>query len=48
MHRHGLDALAILDRGPALGEDVAGDVPQRLSDGLLRPQPRLVTHATVI
>ena len=48
VHRDGLDALAVLDRGPALGEDVAGDVPQRFSDRLLRPQSRLVTHATVI
>ena len=48
VHRHGLDALPVLHRGPALGEDMAGDVPQRLSDRLLRPQTRLVTHATVI
>ena len=48
VHRHGLDPLSILHRGPARGEDVVGDVPQRLSDRLLRPQPRLFTHATVI
>ena len=40
--------LAVLHRGPALGEDMAGDAPQRVSDRLLRPQTRLVTHATVI
>jgi hypothetical protein len=27
---------------------VAGHVPQRLADRLLRPQTRFVTHATVI
>ena len=35
VHRDGLDALAVLHRGPALGENVAGDLPQRLSDRLL-------------
>ena len=48
MNGHGLDALLILDRGPAFGENMAGHVPQRLSDRLLRPQTRFVTHATVI
>ena len=48
VHRDRLDALAVLHRRPALGEDVAGNVPQRLSDRLLRPQTRLVTHATVV
>ena len=48
MHGDGLDALAVLYRGPAFGEKITGGIPQRLPDGLLRPQPRLVTHATVL
>ena len=38
---HSLDALLVLHRGPALGEDMAGHVPQPLSDRLLRPQTLL-------
>ena len=45
---HGLDAPFVLHRGAAFGEDVAGHVPQRFSDRLLRSQTRLVTHATFI
>ena len=45
---HRLDALAVLHRAPAFGENVAGHVPQCLSDRLLGAQTRLVTHATVI
>ena len=43
VHRDGLDALAVLHRGAALGENVAGDIPQRLSDRRLRLQSWLVS-----
>ena len=48
VHRDRLDALPVLHGGAALGEDIAGHGPQRFSDRLLRPQARLVAHATFI
>ena len=41
VHRDRLDALPVLDRGPALGEDVAGDGPQRR----VRPLPAVASPA---
>ena len=41
VHRDRLDALAVLDRGPALGQDMAGDGAQRSPDRFWRPQPGL-------
>ena len=47
VHRNCLNALAILDRLPGLGQDSAGECPQHVADRFVGTQAKLVAHATV-